>query len=1215
MKILAIDDKPDNLTTLGAVVRDALPEGIVLKALDGPRGLELAMTEDPDVILLDIVMPGMDGFEVCQRLKADARSKDIPVIFLTALKTDTNNRIKALQLGAEGFLSKPIEPTELVAQIRAMVKVKSSNRFQRNEQARLSALVTERTREIERSRLSLLNAMEDMKTESEARTKAEAALRENEDRFRQMAAQGRTFLWETNPQGEYTFVDPIVTSILGYSPEELCGKKSCFDLVPTEDLERINTRYHTLIRSDQTSTSDEHRMINRDGRVIWVNSMIVPMRNQQGAIIGLRGSATDITARKRRALIHETSLIALKILNETKGMRESIQHVFDLLKARIDVDAMGLRLQEGEDFPYFIQKGFSDDFLATENSLLEHTDSGDCCRDCTGKAFLECTCGLVLSDQIDTSYPFSTKGGSYWSNDTTRLANPPNDARRNPRNTCIHFGYESVALIPIRTHNQTIGLLQLNDHRKNRFLREEIEGLEDIAAHIGSAITRKNATESLKASEARYRSVIAVSNTGVWEFHKKANTFWCSPEYFAILGRHAGEAPNQTQDTIDTALFSLIHPEDRQRVIQHFTDYLSARAHGMYEDAFRMQHADGRWIWIWSRGQTLHNPDGTPSDLTIGTHINITKQKEAERAIKDNESRLQSLVRILQHQEVDEQTFLDYALDEAIQLTNSKIGYIYFYSEQKKEFILNTWSKSVMDVCSIRDQEIVYHLDKTGLWGEAVRQRKEILVNDFQADNPLKKGYPAGHAPLHRFLTIPVFNGDQIVAVVGVANKESDYTNTDILQLQLLMDGVWKQVEAIHGHGERLKLYQEKRELEEQVRQSQKLESVGRLAGGMAHDFNNMLQVILGYTEMGLEQIPQGHPFHADLEEIKKVGQRSAELTRQLLAFARKQAIKPKILDLYATVENTLKLLRRLIGEDIQVTLKPSRSPAMIKMDPTQVDQLLTNLCVNARDAIENKGEILISVAPIIVDAAYAAKNPDAVPGEYILLTVSDTGCGMTSAVRQHIFEPFFTTKQTGKGTGLGLATVYGIVRQNKGFINVHSEVGKGTTFSIHIPLEHAPLEQEDKPVIPLESLCGNETILLVEDEENVRKTTTRFLEQMGYHVLAVGTAEDALLCAGQSGKTINLLLTDVILPKMSGRELAETLLRKNASLRVIFMSGYPADVISRHGMLTPGICFLPKPFDRTKLAQTLKEALSFSVETPADAQHDHPPPESAQTP
>lgn len=220
----------------------------------------------------------------------------------------------------------------------------------------------------------------------------------------------------------------------------------------------------------------------------------------------------------------------------------------------------------------------------------------------------------------------------------------------------------------------------------------------------------------------------------------------------------------------------------------------------------------------------------------------------------------------------------------------------------------------------------------------------------------------------------------------------------------------------------------------------------------------------------------------------------------------------------------------------------------------------------------------------------------------------------MTAAVRQHIFEPFFTTKQTGKGTGLGLATVYGIVRQNKGFINVHSEVGKGTTFSIHIPLEKAPLEQDDKPVILPEPLCGNETVLLVEDEENVRKTTTRFLEKIGYRVLSAGTAEEALQCADQTSENIHLLLTDVILPKMSGRELAETLIRKNPSVRVIFMSGYPADVISRHGMLAPGICFLPKPFDRIKLIQTLKEALSLPLENP-----DHPQiestPKTAHTP
>ena len=296
MKILAIDDKPDNLTTLGAVVRDALPEGTVLKALDGHRGLELAMTEDPDVILLDIVMPGMDGFEVCQRLKADLRSKDIPVIFLTAIKTDTDNRIKALQLGAEGFLSKPIEPTELIAQIRAMVKVKSSNRFQRNEQARLSTLVNERTQEIERSRLSLLNAMEDMKVESEARAKAEAALRESEDRFRQMAAQGRTFLWETTTQGVFTFIDPIAAHIIGYSPENLIGKENYLDLVLSDDRASFQTSYQSIMQGSTTISGYEHRMMTQDKRVIWINSTVVPLKSDQGKIIGIRGSATDITA-------------------------------------------------------------------------------------------------------------------------------------------------------------------------------------------------------------------------------------------------------------------------------------------------------------------------------------------------------------------------------------------------------------------------------------------------------------------------------------------------------------------------------------------------------------------------------------------------------------------------------------------------------------------------------------------------------------------------------------------------------------------------------------------------------------------------------------------------------------------------------------------------------------------------------------------------------
>jgi PAS domain S-box-containing protein len=393
---------------------------------------------------------------------------------------------------------------------------------------------------------------------------------------------------------------------------------------------------------------------------------------------------------------------------------------------------------------------------------------------------------------------------------------------------------------------------------------------------------------------------------------------------------------------------------------------------------------------------------------------------------------------------------------------------------------------------------------------------------------------------------------------------------------------------------ERRQAEAERKKLQAQLNQAQKIESVGRLAGGVAHDFNNMLSVILGHSEMALEKINPSQPLYADLQEVHKAALHSADLTRQLLTFARKQAIAPRVVDLNKIVEGLLKMLHRLIGEDLDLAWLPDENLGRVKVDPTQIDQILVNLCVNSRDAVEGVGKVTIETNNATFDEVYCADHAECVPGEYVLLAVSDNGCGMDAETCAHLFEPFFTTKEAGRGTGLGMATVYGAVKQNRGFINVYSEPGEGSTFKVYLPrhaVETAVPLPEQAVVQSAESGYG--TILLVEDELAILRMTTKILEGLGYTVVPAATPGEASRLAHEHSGGIDLLMTDVIMPEMNGRDLACNLLSVYPDLKCLFMSGYTANVIARHGVLDERVHFIQKPFSRNDLAAKVLEALS----------------------
>lgn len=819
-----------------------------------------------DVILSDFKLPGLDAFGAL-RIRNEI-CPETPFICISGTIGE-ECAIDLLKSGAVDYVIKDRPERLPFALEQALEKARQKRLRLKNEEA-----LKEANQQLKKSQAEMLRVLEELKAENQARKAREAELH----KVTLAVEQAGEIVMITDTDAKIQYVNPVFTAVTGYSREEVIGQNPRMLKSGHQD----HAFYKNLWDTIAAGRVWEGRMVNKrkDGILFVESATISPVKDGAGESVGYVAVKQDITEREKIEAYREMSREVLQILNETGDLRESIQRILLVLKTQTGVDAVGLRLQDGEDFPYFAEIGFLPDFLQTENTLVERDKNGGVCRDKDGNISLECTCGLVISGKTDPGNPLFTKGGSCWTNNSFPILDLPadQDPRLHPRNNCIHQGYASVALIPVLAKDQIVGLIQLNDKRKGFFTPETIEILEGMAAHIGSALMRK--------------------------------------------------------------------------------------------------------------------------------------QTEAERE-----------------------------------------------------------------------------------------------------------------------------------------------------------------------------------KLQKQLTQAQKMESVGRLAGGVAHDFNNMLGVILGYVELLLRQISPDHTFHSDLTEIRKAAERSADLTGQLLAFARKQIIAPKVLDLNESIASTLKMLKRLIGEDVDLLWNPGYDLWPVRIDPTQIDQVLANLCVNARDAIADVGKVTIETDNIVFEEEYCKKHAGFLPREYTMIAVSDNGCGMDAETQTHLFEPFFTTKELGKGTGLGLATVYGIVMQNRGFINVCSEPGLGTTFKVYLP-RYTAKAAETELLKPQAAQRGSETILLVEDESAMLKMTSIMLGRLGYAVLVASTPGEAIRLAREYAGRIDLVMTDVVMPKMNGRDLAKNLQTLHPEMKRLFMSGYAANVIAPHGVLDEGVNFIQKPFSINDLGVKLREAL-----------------------
>ncbi|MGO9413583.1 MAG: PAS domain S-box protein [Syntrophobacteraceae bacterium] len=1011
----------------------------------------------------------------------------------------------------------------------------------------------------------------------------------SEERFSRAMEAISDGLWDWDVATGNVYFSPGYFSMLGYEPEEFPAKPDAWlEMVHPDDRKRALAVEEACIRNDVPAFGVEFRMLSHDGTWRWIlRRGKVIIRNADGRALRMVGTHIDMTERKQaEEALRESEAIYRTLVENIpqKVFMKDTNSCYVSINEHLARD-FGIRPADvfgKTDYDFFPRK-LADKYRANDKRIMKTGATEELevhnlspgkeewvktfktpVRDVNGKiigvfgifwditerklseealslresyltAILENQPGLVwLKDKegrfLAVNHTFARSCGMERSEEVLGKT----DLDIWPRELAEKYRNDDKAVLttgtPIAVEEAISdrGEMKWFETFKTPVLDKDGQIL-GTSGYARDITERKNAAKALHESELRLRTIFQTTNEGFWLIDNDTVTTDLNPRMCAILGRNR-------EEVFGKKIFDFVDSENKAI----FEQQMRLRAQGevgAYEIA--LSRPDGSNVLCQFNATPLFDESGNKVG-SFAMVTDISERKRAEIALRMSEERFSKIFRAS-----PVGTSITRLSDDQCVDINDALLRLLGYT---------------------REEVIGQNVLKMGVWANPGDRAEVIEVLQEQGS-------------IRDFETQLVSKSGEIIDVLGSAEVIEMAEERYMLSLA-------------HDITERKRGEKEKKRLEEQLFQAQKIESVGRLAGGVAHDFNNMLGVIIGRAEMALQQDVSNDKLQHHLDEILKAGLRSADLTRQLLAFARKQTAVAKILDLNDTISGMLQMLRRLIGEDIDLLWGPELDLWKVKIDPSQVDQVLANLVVNARDAISGVGAVTIRTENVVIDDSNKAKAQELIPGDYVLLTVSDTGEGMSQEIRENIFEPFFTTKELGKGTGLGLSTVYGVVKQNDGFIYVESEQGKGTTFKIYLPRFEAETTQVPSEEITIKRLTGTETILLVEDDEAILDLGKMILENLGYTVLAARTPVDAFNLVDEHPRDIHLLITDVVMPEMNGRELAEKLSAIRPNLKCLYMSGYTADVVAHRGILDAGVNFIQKPFRSDDIAARVREVL-----------------------
>ncbi len=1060
VRILAVDDLEDNLKVLQGLLAQFLPEADVVTALGGKAGLKAARTAKPDVILLDAKMPDLDGFEMCRRVKSDPGTANIPVLMISGVYVDAEHRVTGLESGADGYICKPYQAQEMIAQVKALLRIKKGEDRIRQHEVELEKELEERSGE----------------------------LKESEGRFRMLFEDSPEAILVHGLKGSVLDVNRSACRLYEKEREELL-RLNITDLVPPDQKTKAIEDFTRLAQGKIERLEDFNTLAA--GRTVLVD--IMARKINYGGQPAVLVHARDVSDRKR---IEEALREVAQGVSASTGFSffySLVQHLSRALK--VDYVILGeLQPDKPEELltlAVFAKGEIADNFAY----MIEGTP-----------------CKKILETKEIVGYPRGMK-------------------RRFPKSLIVTtWGVEGYIGAPLtESGGKCVGVLAVMHDKPIEDPQLARTLLQIFASRAAAELERKKAAEELWESEEKYRSladdVLDTSSIGTAILDAQMEVIWANQAFEQFFGLERDQIiGRKKEEFIDQMKAVLENPGVFERELQDGGE----RIPGSELIEFHVlpgKDREERWLEHWTQpirsglyvgGRIEHYADITPRKRTEAerNRLAMAIEQTVEAVI------ITDINGIIQYVNPAFEQITGYDRDEAIGQTPR----ILKSGRHDEKFYSEMWET----------------LSAGGVWtGRVTNQKKDETV--FEAEAVIS----------------PIRNAEgRTVSYVEVCRD------------------VTREVQ-----------------LEDQLRQSQKMESVGRLAGGIAHDFNNLLTSILGFSHLIMDSLEEGSPIRADVNEIVHAGERAAKLTRQLLAFGRKQIMQVRPLDINEVVVDMDQLLRRTLGEDVELVTVLGEQMDAIEADQGLLEQVVMNLAVNARDAMPKGGKLTIATTNISLDEKFCQDRVGIDPGKYVQLTVSDIGGGMQESVREHAFEPFYTTKEKDKGTGLGLSTVYGIVKQCKGHVELSSEVGVGTEVRIYLPSVERPAESLERK-FSSELPHGSETILVVEDEDTVRHLTVRMLKALGYHVLEARHGGEALLICERYKDIIHLVLTDVVMPHVGGHELMLRLHNIRENFKILYISGFTDDRILSHGIDGQEAPLLLKPYTNAALAQKVRSVL-----------------------